>query len=124
MELKEFISQTLIEIVQGVRSAQVNVRSMGASVSPRMKLIKKANPSWIGLSNEPFGWDAPVLPVEFDIALTLTKGNDSKLGIGVFAGAIGLGGRRESKQSKEQENRVKFIIPLSLPPQTHPGKSR
>jgi hypothetical protein len=124
MELKEFVSQTLIEIVQGVRSAQINVRSMGASVSPRMKLIKKGNPSWIGITNEPFGWDSPVLPVEFDVALTVIKGKGSQSGIGVVLGAVGIGGRRESKSSDERENRVRFVIPLSLPPQTHPRKSR
>jgi hypothetical protein len=124
MELKDFVSQTLIEIVQGVCSAQINVRSMGASVSPRMKLIKKDNPSWIGITNEPFGWDSAVLPVEFDVALTVTKGKGSQSGIGVVLGAVGIGGRRESKNSDERENRVKFVIPLSLPPQTHPRKTR
>jgi hypothetical protein len=106
MELKEFVSETLVQILAGVQDA----------ISRRL-----AAPGSLGAINPVFGLDAGaagpdhIQKVEFDVAVTVTDkaGGGGKAGIKVFS--IELGG--EAGKSTEQSivSRIKFAVPV-IPP--------
>ncbi len=85
MDQKDFVSQSLTQIVEGVREAR--------------QLAGK--------------WVAQV--VHFDVALTVTSGIGTKGGIGIAAGIVGLGSTGESKAENTAVSRVKFAVPIVLP---------
>lgn len=111
MELREFVAQTLTQVIDGVRDAQSQVDAPGAVINPHV------NTSHEQLGKQGFLWssEGPVQIVQFDVALTVVEGTGTKGGIGVFAGAISLGTSGESKNENSSVSRIKFSVPLRLP---------
>lgn len=111
MELKEFISETLNHIIDGVNAAQEHARVSGARINPRV------NAAAGGGRGVDIGSNLIIDAVKFDVALTAAKDSKTKGGIAVFFGAVGLGSQGESKAANESVNRVSFSVPIILPPQ-------
>jgi hypothetical protein len=97
MDLKTFVSKSLTQIIQGVEEAQKANQSSAINTS-------FSSPN----SNE------KETQIEFDIAVTLEKGAESKAGIAVFGGAINLGAQGKSNKSDVTVSRVKFIVPVAF----------
>ncbi len=100
MQLKEFISQTLAEIVEGVKDAQAKTldsENRGTYVNPFDKV-----------TNVPRS-------IDFDVAVTATEGTSTKGGIGVFMGAVGLGSQGQSEAHNTSLNRIRFSVSVLLP---------
>ena len=55
--------------------------------------------------------------IEFDVAVTATDSTETKGGIGVFVGAIGLGSTGQSNHEGQSISRIKFQIAVDLPTQ-------
>lgn len=55
--------------------------------------------------------------IEFDLAVSATEGTEAKAGIGIFAGAIGLGTQAKLDDNNVTVSRIKFSIPLLYPEQ-------
>jgi hypothetical protein len=55
------------------------------------------------------------MDLEFDVAVTAQEGTATKGGIGVFAGAIGLGSQGQSTAANQTVSRIKFAVPVLLP---------
>lgn len=108
MNLQEFIKTALIEIVSGVSEARTEIEKQGAAVGSMRtygdtsKLIFDALERQIHL-------------VEFDIALADASATDTKGGIGVFLGSVGLGSQGASHGESSSNSRIKFSVPLVLP---------
>lgn len=107
MELKDFISETLNQIIDGVKDAQEHAKGTGAAISP-MAYGGEPGPELNGM---------PVKDIEFDVAVTATEGTKTKGGIGVFVGPVGLGTHGQSDTASSSISRIKFVVPLSLPEQ-------
>jgi hypothetical protein len=109
MELKEFVTETLIAILEGVHEA--------AKRAEESKLLGVVAPFWTDEA-EKGDWKDYVQPVEFDVAVTATDkvGGGGKAGVKLFtfaeASAEGLKGTERSTA-----NRIKFSIPI-VPPGT------
>ena len=112
MELKDFVSETLQQIVEGVKIAQANIEQHEAAVNPNLIGDYKEHAKH-GLLLSGTGKVAQI--VEFDVALSVKEGTGTKGGIGVFAGAINLGSSGQSSEENSSQSRVKFCVPLSLP---------
>lgn len=116
MNLQTFISQTLIQIANGIREAEEQLTNAGAVVNPRHITGAGNNMSNVyghidTKSNSP----RAVHSVEFDVAVTAVKGEETKGGIGVVMGAIGIGSQGRSEESNTSISRIKFKIPIALP---------
>ena len=111
MELKDFVSQTLSQIIEGVKDAGDYANSNGAEVNPDLV----GNIAELGKQGILWGGGRPVQIVKFDVALTVTEGTGTKGGIGVFAGAIILGSSGESQSSNVSVSKVQFSVPVALP---------
>jgi hypothetical protein len=110
VNLQEFIKTALTDIVAGVAEASVAAEAHGASVGS-MKLYGWTKENKI-LTDEK---DRPVATVEFDIALADASSKDTKGGIGVYLGAVGLGSQGASHGEASSHSRIKFSVPLVLP---------
>lgn len=109
MELKEFIQATLQQIVEGVSAAQKDAATTGAIINPSALRFTQH-----GQYNE-FTHSMPT-QVEFDVGLVTTDKKDSTEGIGVFLGSINLGKKNVSGIENVAITRVKFSVPVVLPP--------
>ncbi|MBP6260958.1 MAG: hypothetical protein KA361_00855 [Chromatiaceae bacterium] len=111
MDLKEFVSQTLLQIIEGVHECQEQAKAFGAEVNPHLNSthteMGKQNILWAG--------GRPAQIVQFDVALTVIEGTGTKGGIGIFAGAINLGSSGQSQSESSIVSRIKFGVPMVLP---------
>ena len=110
MELQDFIKIALTEIFAGVAEASKAAKDHGGSVgSLRLYGYVKENKI---LTDED---GRPVATVEFDIALAEGSSKDTKGGIGVYLGAVGLGSQGASHGEASSHSRIKFSVPVILP---------
>ena len=114
MNLQEFIAESLSQIVNGVIQAQdaVAKTNSGARVVPLMR--GTTDSTSIGAAEGDGG--QPTYPVEFDVVVSANNGTATKGGIGIFVGAIALGSHGQSDNKNAQETRLRFKVPLLLPP--------
>jgi hypothetical protein len=121
MNLGDFISQTIQEIVDGVIAAQEQVKGKGARVNPDgVSWSESGKFHYMGGSGINIGGPVSqlvVTNVAFDILLTEISSDQGKAGIGVFLGNIGLGTQAEKENRVEAVNRLQFELPITLPQQ-------
>ena len=111
MDLKEFVSETIVQIVSGVVDAQQKTTELGAKVSP--KLTGGAN---YGVQHGFLAAEGGATQVvQFDVALTAKEGTGTKGGIGIVAGIVSLGSSGQSNEENASVSRVKFSVPVTLP---------
>lgn len=111
MDLKEFISETLVQIVSGVADAQEKAASVGGKVSPNLRGGQTA----LGSHGFLFAEGGAAQVVQFDVALTVKEGTGTKGGIGIVAGVVSLGSTGQSNTENSSVSRVKFGVPIVLP---------
>ncbi|WP_444895979.1 hypothetical protein [Microbulbifer sp. SSSA005] len=113
MDLKEFVSETLVSIVDGVRAAQERSRELGASVNPgglmRNKDSVSENSIWDNRNNN------YAQSVAFDIAITAEDSAKGGAKVKVLSGIFGgdIGGEKGSKNILA--SRVQFSVPVLFP---------
>ena len=114
MELKDYITETLTQIIQGVKDAQKFASENDSKVnSKNVNLFYKGDmPVYSDLNNENYAQ-----MIDFEIAINVTEDNNKKGGVGVFLGSLGVGGQIENQLSNNTVNRIKFSIPIFLPKQ-------
>jgi hypothetical protein len=102
MKLEEFVAETTIQVVRGVRHAQGPVRDDGGIVNPvSVKEVRRGT--------------LKTTEIEFDIAVTTTEGTQTKGGIGVFVAGVGLGSQGRSEMSSANMSRIRFSVPVEFP---------
>ncbi|MEJ2362409.1 MAG: hypothetical protein P8Z75_13490, partial [Gammaproteobacteria bacterium] len=111
VDLKEFISETMIQIISGVVEAQEQEKTIGGTVSPRLTAGSEFGAQHGFLRAE--GGAAQI--VQFDVALTAKEGSGTKGGIGIVSGIVSLGTSGQSQEENASVSRVKFSVPLILP---------
>ena len=109
MELKDFVKATLEQIVEGAALAQESIKSKGGIVNPSSMSFQKDG-AWNNYDHS--------MPQEvvFDVGLTSTDKSGSTEGIGVFLGSISLGKKNDGSVEQVAISKVKFTVPLVLPP--------
>lgn len=108
MDLETFIAETLRQIVKGVQTAQEHEDCKGARINPTGKVLHMSTKTTS--ATEPASRQ-----IEFDVAVTVTEGNEKKGGIGVFTGVFGVGGQANSNTANSSVSRIKFSVPVILP---------
>ena len=113
MELKEFVSETLISIVSGIKDAQEKSEILGALINPgglnRNISSVENNAIWDNRTNN------YAQPVSFDVAITAedsaNTGGKVKVLSGIFGGDIG--GEKGTKNVLA--SRIQFSVPVLFP---------
>ena len=113
MDLKEFVSETLVSIVGGIKDAQEKTKELGASVNPGGLMRKSEavsdNSTWDNRNNN-FSQ-----PVAFDIAITAEDSAKGGARVKVLSGILGgdIGGEKGSKNVLA--SRIQFAVPVLFP---------
>jgi len=111
IKLEDFVSETLHQILNGVIKAQEYAKELGGEVNPSsarfrtdqgMQLYDKRDGSLIER-------------VDFDIAVTTTEGTETKGGVGIFVGPVGLGSHGQSNSTNQSISNIKFTVPVKFP---------
>jgi len=113
MQLRDFITETLVQIVDGVITAQENVKGKNAYISPGNiisdnKLLKATFTR---------GRSPIVQNIEFDVAITATESDETKGGVGVVAAIVNAGVQHTVDTKSGSISHIKFSIPIVLPEQ-------
>lgn len=111
MELQNFITQTLVSIVEGVRDAQLEVDEHHAQVNPYVLPDDIEDEEALGQTER----GSTPRPVEFDVLVTASESEGEEGGAGIFVGGMGVGVRGEETTTTGHESRIKFKVPLVLP---------
>jgi hypothetical protein len=118
MDLKEFVAQTLIQIVEGVSDAAPRLEALGAFVNPAdMSQSLRGSTYAPSVTIPGQGQYARVVQrVEFDVAVVVKENAQAKGGVGVgILSVVSLGGSKETTTSQESNSRIKFGVPITLP---------
>ncbi|MDH4201813.1 MAG: hypothetical protein OEV87_02860 [Phycisphaerae bacterium] len=94
MDLKEFVSETLREIVEGVKDAQGFASQNGAVVAPYNDYQKT---------------------VEYDVAVTVVEGTEAGAKAGISVWSIGAGGNVKTESTNTTVSRIRFSVAIELP---------
>ena len=105
IELKDFVSETLRQIIAGVADAQENIQIEfpNASIAPSGQGTRDES-----LLNQ---------TVEFNIAVVAETGKQTSGGIGITIGALNIGSTGKSTADNTLTNRIQFSVPIHLPGQ-------
>ena len=111
MDLRDFVSETLAQIINGVNDAKNAVDNDQVIISPRLDGTA-ANKGHTGIA--PSAGDAPATMVNFDVSLSTNEGTGTKGGIGVVTGLVALGSSGHSSSETSSLSRVQFSVPVIL----------
>lgn len=107
MNLREFVKDTLEEIVRGVQDAQSS--EVGENISP----AARSAGSNIGVYVARKGNIA--FTVNFDVAVTVSESADAEGGGKVTVLAANVGGKLTSNTSEKTVTRLQFGVPVTFP---------
>lgn len=104
MELDEFVKKVLLDVIDGVKSAQ-----------------KSVNPGNMNTGDGVICWsnDFRLCKVEFVVAVTTTDSTDGKASAGLRVWSVGAGVERADSTRSEVANRIRFTVPVHLPMHRH-----
>lgn len=111
MKIKDFITESLKEIAEGIRQAQDEVHAI---INPgRLDEVDQKTPdhnSKFLIANKTMGRLAQV--VDFDVAVTVSEESTREGGTGLMVVGIGLGIKGGNNVSTSSVSRIKFSIPV------------
>jgi len=116
MELKEFVTESLGQIIAGVREAQKAAGKEGNMINPGFLSTESGTRIPDGLlvaSTGSTGWVISV--VNFDVAVRVTDGKSSsgKASLSIFS--VGADGEMKRENSSSSVSRIQFNVPVALP---------
>jgi hypothetical protein len=103
IELKDFIKETLVQIIEGVKAAQEETKTSNAEINAYPAKIDREKHTMSG---------SEIRNVEFDIAITTSKDEGAKARIGVVGGLFGGAAGADISHSNANQNRIKFSVPI------------
>lgn len=119
MELKEFIKETLIEIIKGVDEAKNSLNKDGSLICPPIPRFDHNQTSSHKMTHNGLFCEN----VEFDLAVTVEEKSSKKVeaeaaGKGEFLKVIGvsasMNGVYDNSNNNMTTNRIKFKVPIAF----------
>jgi len=118
MDLRNFIKEALVQIALGIDDASEALGESNAIVNPRNVATgggtkdSKIYGFMVADSNP---MQQIVQSVDFDVAVSVAQGSQTKGGVGLMVGAIALGSQGKSDSSNASQSRIQFSVPMLLP---------
>lgn len=109
MDLREFVSRTFNDVINGILDAQRSAAGTGAIISPGAEYSRKKLTQIDKMSF------APVSSISFDVAVTSTEAKTGKGSGGISVVGVGAKGEREAQNSLQHATRIKFDIEVLWP---------
>lgn len=111
MDLSDFVSKALIQIIDGVKSAQSHAVKEGALIAEK---YEAEGSDWTGKAE---AWSFNYQQVEFDVAITTGNVTEGKAGAGLIVAGFTIGAQTKGELSNQTYSRIKFTVPVRLPRQ-------
>jgi len=106
VNLDDFVRETLLAIIRGVRQAQEKAPEHGATINPVPHR---------GAVHSAIAGGTEMQSVEFDVAVSASEGTQTEGGIAVAAAILAVGSMGLSKHESGSLSRVRFTVPIGLP---------
>lgn len=114
MDIKDFIKESLLQIVDGITEANAALEAEGASI-PTSGVVGDGV-LWSVVKDGKKDKAVQFMRVDFDLAVTVTQGDNIKAGGGVsIASLFNAGASSEESNQSQSVSRIKYTIPLELP---------
>ena len=110
MDLKEFVAESLKEIVLGVQEAQRSVQDTNAVIAPKMKMKGDSKDKFMATE-----FNDGYYIVTFDVAVTAQESAGQKGKAGLSIPYFSMGGGLEASQENGTISRLKFELPIVWP---------
>lgn len=114
MELRDFISSTLTQLIDGIANAQEYAKSKGAIINPDDRFVS----NFENMSRTEKNLQL-VHIIEFDVAVTVSENKELKGGIGIVIPELSIGYQGAIDKQKSAVSRIQFSIPIILPTQNN-----
>ena len=114
MELKEYITESLVQISEGINEAMKRLKGMGVIINPNASFYSEGQ-FWIGKNQHHGPVKRRVQIVEMNIATTITEATEGQGGAKINVGLLSLGGGVKDNGSEQSTNSIKFSIPICFP---------
>ena len=116
IELKDFISETIKQIFDGVTDVQEYAKEKGGIVSPKVTLYSNSPNFYSGLAHVTNSGPDLANMIEFDVAITASEGTQTKNEVGAkLITVLGASMQGQSEVSSSTVSRIKFVLPIVLP---------
>jgi hypothetical protein len=110
IELRDFVAETIKQVIDGVVNAQEYAKEKRAVVNPKLNYHNQNQDLLVDVAT-----GQPTRSISFNVAVTAAEGTKTQGGIAVFTGMLGLGSKGQSEKSNETVNRIQFSVPVFLP---------
>ena len=118
MKLSESVSQTLVQIIEGVTHAQGAIGESAGAVNPKPVKSRPPGPEIDDYTYyKSAGSYRKIQPVRFDVALTTTEESGKAGGGGVSVGVLSIGGKVTGVETNTSAGRIQFEVDIALPRQ-------
>ena len=108
MGLEEFISESIIQLMNGVTIAQETSEVVGGAVNPHLLTT--------GCTTVPSNSHGNTTEIKYNLALTKSKSNDGESKFSVMFGDYGGFGKSKSKYNSDSSiTSMSFAVRVSLP---------
>lgn len=108
MDLRNFIAETLTQIIGGITDAQKNMMEFQKDKESEYT-APYVNPNPSSDNHKKLS------DVDFDVAVTVSEGKSVEGSGGLSVMGVSLGGKGGSEQTNSSVSRIKFSIPVSYP---------
>jgi hypothetical protein len=119
MNIQQFIKEAIVQIAKGIEDAEKELKQTAAIVNPRYVATSKAEAVYGYMISEKEKdrekYRAAVQTVEFDVAVYAAESTETRGGIGLMVGTIGLGTQGATEKGNRSESRIRFSIPVAFP---------
>ena len=109
VNLQDFVRDSLVQVVAGVKEAATIASESGATVNPGVIARDQDVRAKIGRD-----W-VPVQSIEFDIAVVAAEGTADEGKVGFFVSVVGGTLASKAETSNQITSRLRFTVPVVLP---------
>ena len=115
MELKQFITEVLTQIIEGVEDADKIYKEKGGAVAPLLGNGPVDGTSYFRMEPKVTGTAIAVCNVGFEVSLVKTDSDTKANGFSVMLGPVSARHGKDKESGEESATRVSFTIPCVLP---------
>lgn len=110
MELKQFVTESIIQITEGIAKAQEKLRDEWVRINPKPQAgVNAVSPMLYTAEN-----GAGVFPLTFDVAVS-AEDREGGGGFGIKVLNVGVNFKDSSQESRSTVSRVTFSVPIAYP---------